>query len=70
MGFDDATGVQNKHVVAGLKAAIHNPHVSEEAKQKDIQRLHNIGVDLDEGPSAKLGEHSISGQEKKSHGTC
>lgn len=68
MGFD-ATGAQNKHVASGLKAAVHNPRVSEEARQKDIERLHKMGVDLDEGPSAKLGEHSVGGQEKQPHGT-
>ncbi|KAJ2919737.1 hypothetical protein MD484_g745, partial [Candolleomyces efflorescens] len=31
------------NVVRGLKAAIHNPRVSEEAKQRDIERLQAMG---------------------------
>ncbi|KAK4053591.1 hypothetical protein OIO90_003830 [Microbotryomycetes sp. JL221] len=32
-----------KNVVRGLKASLHNPHVSDEAKQGIKQRLHEMG---------------------------
>lgn len=32
-------------VAAGLKAAIHNPNVSEEAKSSANERLHEMGTD-------------------------
>ncbi|KAF6751671.1 hypothetical protein DFP72DRAFT_906815 [Ephemerocybe angulata] len=33
-------------LVRGLKGAIHNPNVSEEAKQRDLQRLQEMGEDI------------------------
>jgi len=57
---------QTKHVAAGLKAAIHNPNVSAEAKEKDKERLHEMGIDIDEGTSAKLGKHNV-GEKAKQH---
>lgn len=35
-------------VAAGLKAAVHNPHVSEEAKERSAERLHDMGTDPEE----------------------
>ncbi|KAL1945597.1 hypothetical protein VTO73DRAFT_1599 [Trametes versicolor] len=46
--FDAAKGAaaaeHEKHVVAGYKAALHNPRVSEEAKQhaKEYLKEHNV----------------------------
>ncbi|KAL1675961.1 Conidiation protein 6-domain-containing protein [Schizophyllum commune] len=37
-------------VAAGLKASIHNPNVSDEAKQSAIERLHDMGADVDDAP--------------------
>lgn len=34
------------NVIRGLKAAIHNPRVSEEAKERDLQRLREMGEDV------------------------
>ncbi|EGN99641.1 hypothetical protein SERLA73DRAFT_159863 [Serpula lacrymans var. lacrymans S7.3] len=39
-------------VIAGLKAAIHNPNVSEEAKDNAIQRLNELGDDTERGGAA------------------
>ncbi|KDQ25960.1 hypothetical protein PLEOSDRAFT_1085281 [Pleurotus ostreatus PC15] len=33
------------NVAGGLKAAIHNPNVSEEAKERAAERLHEMGAD-------------------------
>lgn len=35
------------HVAAGLKAAVHNPHVSEGAKESALERLHDMGEDVE-----------------------
>ncbi|KAH7888455.1 Conidiation protein 6-domain-containing protein [Phlebopus sp. FC_14] len=35
-------------VAAGLKAAIHNPHVSEEAKQNAMSKLREMGQDVEQ----------------------
>ncbi|KAG7087275.1 hypothetical protein E1B28_013253 [Marasmius oreades] len=35
------------HVVAGLKAAIHNPRVSDKAKERAKERLENMGVGVE-----------------------
>ncbi|KEZ41643.1 hypothetical protein SAPIO_CDS6958 [Scedosporium apiospermum] len=41
----------------GLKAAIHNPHVSEEAKQHAREALKNeFGEEIDTSPSAPSGK--------------
>ncbi|KAG9220405.1 hypothetical protein CCMSSC00406_0006670 [Pleurotus cornucopiae] len=37
------------NVAGGLKAAIHNPNVSEEAKSHAAERLHEMGVDDQSG---------------------
>ncbi|KAK4048509.1 hypothetical protein OIV83_004677 [Microbotryomycetes sp. JL201] len=37
-----------KNVVRGLKASLHNPHVSEEAKQSVRDRLEEMGEDVPE----------------------
>lgn len=34
-------------VAAGLKAAVHNPNVSEEAKEAATERLHEMGAGSD-----------------------
>ena len=36
--------VKENRVAAGLKAAIHNPNVSAEAKERAQERLENMGV--------------------------
>lgn len=35
-----------EHVIAGLKATIHNPRVSEEAKEHAVERLQEMGVEV------------------------
>ncbi|KAJ3763777.1 hypothetical protein FB446DRAFT_834943 [Lentinula raphanica] len=43
------------HVAGGLKAALHNPNVSEQAKDDALQRLERMGevagTEINEGPS-------------------
>lgn len=48
------------NVIGGLKAAINNPNVSEEAKQRDFQRLQEMGADV-EGYSAPSGGQQEGG---------
>ncbi|PPQ76327.1 hypothetical protein CVT26_008874, partial [Gymnopilus dilepis] len=54
------------NVAGGLKAAIHNPNVSEEAKQSSAQRLQNMGEEVsgskDEGSGTnrQLGGHKAA----------
>lgn len=36
-----------ERVAAGLKAAIHNPNVSEEAKEQAAAQLKNMGTEVD-----------------------
>ncbi|KAI0373572.1 hypothetical protein BV20DRAFT_962780 [Pilatotrama ljubarskyi] len=43
------SGHDEKRVAAGLKAAIHNPNVSEEAKERAQERLENMGASVDTG---------------------
>ncbi|KAJ2922599.1 hypothetical protein H1R20_g14502, partial [Candolleomyces eurysporus] len=44
------------NVVRGLKAAINNPRVSEEAKQRDIERLQEMG-EYEGAPAQEDSEH-------------
>ncbi|OAX39103.1 hypothetical protein K503DRAFT_740077 [Rhizopogon vinicolor AM-OR11-026] len=37
-------------VIAGLKAAVHNPHVSNEAKENAMKRLEEMGQTADPSP--------------------
>ncbi|KAK4458156.1 Conidiation protein 6-domain-containing protein [Cladorrhinum samala] len=39
----DMEGKDRSHVIRGLKAAIANPNVSEEAKERDRQKLKSLG---------------------------
>lgn len=41
-------------MAAGLKASIHNPNVSEEAKQRAAERLESMGT------GETLGQHTVS----------
>ncbi|KAI6135765.1 hypothetical protein EV401DRAFT_2203367 [Pisolithus croceorrhizus] len=49
-------------VIAGLKAAVHNPHVSEEAKEHAIERLRGMGQSVDVAPQ-ETAEKSSDQQE-------
>ncbi|KAK3951753.1 Conidiation protein 6-domain-containing protein [Pseudoneurospora amorphoporcata] len=40
-------GKDKGNVIRGLKAAIHNPNVSEKAKEKDRKKLHDLGEPFD-----------------------
>lgn len=52
--FDDSVEGKNPgRVAAGLKASIHNPNVSDEAKQSATERLHDMGADVDDAPSVQ-----------------
>ncbi|KAF8909667.1 hypothetical protein CPB84DRAFT_1765151 [Gymnopilus junonius] len=51
-----------ERVIAGLKASIHNPTVSTEAKNHARARLHEMGVDPDE---VTTHEHAASGHSEK-----
>ncbi|KAH9851477.1 hypothetical protein C2E23DRAFT_886632 [Lenzites betulinus] len=41
------SGHDDKRVAAGLKAAIHNPNVSEEAKERAQERLETMGTSVE-----------------------
>ncbi|KAL1745345.1 Conidiation protein 6-domain-containing protein, partial [Schizophyllum fasciatum] len=45
-------GKNPNRVAAGLKATVHNPNVSEEAKQSATERLHDMGTDVEGAPTA------------------
>ena len=45
-------------VAAGLKAAIHNPNVSEEAKERAADRLESMGTSAEE--TSRSGPHDPS----------
>ncbi|KAF8980108.1 hypothetical protein BDQ17DRAFT_1264076, partial [Cyathus striatus] len=54
-----------ERVAAGLKATINRPNVSDEAKQRAMERLEEMGVDI-EKPSRRtahgqLGEQRVLG---------
>ncbi|KAI5827302.1 hypothetical protein K523DRAFT_309646 [Schizophyllum commune Tattone D] len=54
--FDDSVEGKNPgRVAAGLKASIHNPNISDEAKQSASERLHDMGADIDDAPSVQPG---------------
>ncbi|KAF8982355.1 hypothetical protein BDQ17DRAFT_1262220, partial [Cyathus striatus] len=46
------------NVARGLKAAAHNPRVSEEAKERVTERLHEMGTSPDE-----VGTQTIDGKD-------
>ncbi|KAL1700266.1 Conidiation protein 6-domain-containing protein [Schizophyllum commune] len=50
---DSVEGKNPGRVAAGLKASIHNPNVSDEAKQSATERLHDMGADVDDAPSVQ-----------------
>ncbi|KDQ57722.1 hypothetical protein JAAARDRAFT_194009 [Jaapia argillacea MUCL 33604] len=52
-------------VAAGLKAAIHNPNVSEEAKERAAERLESMGQETGQ----TLGSHTIEGLSTHRHAT-
>ncbi|KAI0769573.1 Conidiation protein 6-domain-containing protein [Trametes elegans] len=47
------SGHDEKRVAAGLKAAIHNPNVSEQAKERVQERLQQFGTSAEETPSER-----------------
>ncbi|TRM70339.1 Conidiation protein 6-domain-containing protein [Schizophyllum amplum] len=47
-----------QRVAAGLKATIHNPRVSDEAKESAAERLQNMGADFDEAPTRSSAPRS------------
>ena len=54
---DFVEGKNPGRVAAGLKASIHNPNVSDEAKQSATERLHDMGADVDDAPAVQhVGE--------------
>ncbi|KAI4517424.1 hypothetical protein K525DRAFT_210931 [Schizophyllum commune Loenen D] len=56
--FDASVEGKNPgRVAAGLKASIHNPNVSDEAKQSATERLHDMGADVDDAPSTTSGKN-------------
>lgn len=48
------------HVAAGLKAAIHNPNVFEEAKERAADRLDSMGADTETQYSSRSGQQESS----------
>lgn len=42
---EDAVGKNPERVAAGLKAAIHNPNVGEDAKERAAERLEHMDVE-------------------------
>ncbi|TEB25469.1 hypothetical protein FA13DRAFT_1796368 [Coprinellus micaceus] len=57
------------NVIRGLKSAITNPNVSEEAKQRDRERLQELGQDIGAGGQAPEGPgHESLGRPEGSRG--
>ncbi|TEB25503.1 hypothetical protein FA13DRAFT_1898284 [Coprinellus micaceus] len=55
------TDTNPDNVIRGLKAAIHNPNASQEAKERDIQRLQEMGAEPpnDMTSSADVPAHNL-----------
>lgn len=46
---EDVVGKNPERVAAGLKAAIHNPNVGEDAKERAAERLEHMGAETTTG---------------------
>ncbi|OJT10671.1 Conidiation-specific protein 6 [Trametes pubescens] len=62
------SGHDEKRVAAGLKAAIHNPNVSEEAKDRAQERLETMGTSV-ETTSRAPGSHPVGSTDETGHET-
>lgn len=58
-----------KRVAAGLKAAIHNPNVSEEAKERAQERLETMGTSVETTSRAPGGSYPVGSTDEAGHET-
>ncbi|KAH9894739.1 Conidiation protein 6-domain-containing protein [Cubamyces lactineus] len=61
------SGHDEKRVAAGLKAAVHNPHVSEEAKERAQERLAQMGASAHETSTTR--GHAVGSTDGTGHET-
>ncbi|EIW62441.1 uncharacterized protein TRAVEDRAFT_33922 [Trametes versicolor FP-101664 SS1] len=63
------SGHDEKRVAAGLKAAIHNPNVSEEAKERAQERLETMGTSVETTSRAPGGSYPVGSTDEAGHET-
>ncbi|OSC97077.1 hypothetical protein PYCCODRAFT_1455092 [Trametes coccinea BRFM310] len=66
------SGHDEKRVAAGLKAAVHNPNVSEEAKERAQERLQHMGTSAEETGRSRGnagGGHAVGSTDQAGHET-
>ncbi|KAI8975919.1 Conidiation protein 6-domain-containing protein [Trametes punicea] len=63
------SGHDEKRVAAGLKAAVHNPNVSEEAKERAQERLESMGTSADETSRNRGTNYPVGSTDEAGHET-
>ncbi|KAI0633897.1 Conidiation protein 6-domain-containing protein [Trametes polyzona] len=64
------SGHDEKRVAAGLKAAIHNPNVSEEAKERAQERLEHMGTSVETTSASRgNGNYPVGSTDETGHET-
>ncbi|KAI0325107.1 hypothetical protein GY45DRAFT_1330741 [Cubamyces sp. BRFM 1775] len=63
------SGHDEKRVAAGLKAAVHNPNVSEEAKERAQERLAQMGASAEETSTGTARGHAVGSTDGAGHET-
>lgn len=58
-----------KRVAAGLKASIHNPNVSEEAKERAQERLETMGTSVETTSRAPGTSYPVGSTDEAGHET-
>ncbi|KAI0666711.1 hypothetical protein C8Q78DRAFT_994779 [Trametes maxima] len=63
------SGHDERRVAAGLKAAIHNPNVSEEAKERAQERLQGMGTTTSATQERDTGSYPVGSTDEAGHET-
>ncbi|KAJ3842401.1 hypothetical protein F5878DRAFT_607867 [Lentinula raphanica] len=54
--MSDNSGKSSERVAAGLKATLHNPNTGAEAKERALNRLNDMGVQVEEREPIKAAD--------------
>ncbi|KAJ3975407.1 hypothetical protein EV361DRAFT_888928 [Lentinula raphanica] len=54
--MSDNSGKSSERVAAGLKATLHNPNTGAEAKERALNRLNDMGVQVEEREPIKAAK--------------